>query len=370
MCSLSHEQSCCVKSGNALLGYTQNSIIELFDEVSRISFSRKYTPRFRSTQLVFARRECRDPRDRIYGMLGMNSYGTRLRIDPDYSLRLREVYTKAFQSTIKEYDGDLVAMCGLGFNSKYGGLPSWVPNFATPVDFDGQRNQFFHFRYQYQCYQASKDRMAKYSFEESGILRLSGVKAGVVADVCAPKKTYSMHDASEALSRLAEVARVPEYQFKESGAEYDTRYEMLWRTVLSDIVVLVRVNGCRRLLHDDFEEFQNLRFQARLATWPNASPMYDPDLRFIRGVRAALHNRCFFITEDDKFGTGPPQMEAGDEVWVLFGSRVPFILRPITNVKQGNRSNAYNFIGDCYLHGIMDGQALDVGAPEVMVNLY
>jgi hypothetical protein len=126
----------------------------------------------------------------------------------------------------------------------------------------------------------------------------------------------SWQEASKALSGLAEVARLPEYQFKASGAGYDTRYEMFWRTVVSDVVYLNSTDDCRRLLDDDFEEFQNLRLQARLAPEPVA-PMYHPEFEFRGGVCIALDNRCFFVTEDDKFGTGPPQMEAGDEVWVL-----------------------------------------------------
>jgi hypothetical protein len=302
-------------------------------------------------------------------MLGMNSFGNRLSIDPDYSLQLSEVYTKAFRSTIEEFDGDLMAMCGHWFNSNYAGLPSWVPNFATSVDQVEQRRQYYRFRYQYDCYQASKAMMAKYSFDDGGICRICGVKVGVVAALSAPKRIYSWKEAAEVLSGLAEAARVPEYQSKASVAGYDTRYEMFWRTILSDVVFLVSVDGCRRLLNDDFEIFQKLRLQRRLELWPTPS-MYHSELNFISTVSIALDNRSFFITEDDKFGTGPPQMEVGDEVWVLFGGRVPFILRPIANFKQANRPNAYNFIGDCYMHGIMDGQALDGGLPEVMVNLY
>lgn len=42
----------------------------------------------------------------------------------------------------------------------------------------------------------------------------------------------------------------------------------------------------------------------------------------------------------------------GDEVWVLFGGRVPFVLRP------NEAGSTFSMIGDCYLHGFMDGEAM------------
>ena len=371
--AFSHELSCCTESRNVMLGDVYEAIQGLFDGVANISFSRDRSnrsegrPKFRATQIVFGGRECHDPRDRVYGMLGLYSYGNRLGIDPDYSLQLSEVYTKAFQSTIEEFDGDLQAICGLGFNSNHAGLPSWVPNLATPLDPDLHRSQLTRFDYQYQYYQASKGTIAKCSFEDGRIFRVCGVKVGLATVLTDPKRITSWEEALKLFPGLAKLANVPEYQSKASGPGYDNRYEMFWRTVVSDIVYTLSTNDYRRLLDDDFEKLQNLLLPV---VQGQSSYNHHSRLEFTSTVCTALDNRSFFITEDDKFGTGPPHMEAGDEVWVLLGSRVPFILRPITNVKKESRSNAYNFIGDCYLHGFMDGEALDVGMPEVTVNLH
>jgi hypothetical protein len=52
-------------------------------------------------------------------------------------------------------------------------------------------------------------------------------------------------------------------------------------------------------------------------------------------------------------GIGDLTLQAGDLVCVLFGGRVPFILR---RVKRW-----YRFVGECYVHGIMLGQVLEEG---------
>jgi hypothetical protein len=60
--------------------------------------------------------------------------------------------------------------------------------------------------------------------------------------------------------------------------------------------------------------------------------------------------RSLFITSTGYMKMGRAQ--EGDEIWVLFGGNVPFILRPIPG------SSEYTLVGDCYLHGIMDGEAV------------
>jgi hypothetical protein len=41
----------------------------------------------------------------------------------------------------------------------------------------------------------------------------------------------------------------------------------------------------------------------------------------------------------------------GDVVWALAGGQVLYMLRPVENVL-----NKYRFIGECYAHGLMDGE--------------
>lgn len=68
------------------------------------------------------------------------------------------------------------------------------------------------------------------------------------------------------------------------------------------------------------------------------------------GVRAFSHNRRVFLTENGYLGLGPKMMREGDEVCVLYGGFVPFVLRP-----QGDH---HIFVGDTYVHDrdIMWGQ--------------
>lgn len=56
------------------------------------------------------------------------------------------------------------------------------------------------------------------------------------------------------------------------------------------------------------------------------------------------------MTQNGYMGLGNPKI--GNEIFVLFGSDVPFILRP------DPESSRFFLIGDCYVQGIMNGEAM------------
>lgn len=70
-------------------------------------------------------------------------------------------------------------------------------------------------------------------------------------------------------------------------------------------------------------------------------------------LRRSLHNRCFFTTEKGCVGIGPRSMQKSDLVAVLYGSRVPIVLR------KCGPTGVYTMVGAAYVHGIMSGEAFD-----------
>ncbi|EQB44659.1 hypothetical protein CGLO_16572 [Colletotrichum gloeosporioides Cg-14] len=72
--------------------------------------------------------------------------------------------------------------------------------------------------------------------------------------------------------------------------------------------------------------------------------------KWSRWGASASEGRTFAKTEMGYYVLGPTALEVGDVVCVLFGSKVPFCLRPM-----GRR---YLFVGECYAHGLMKGEAM------------
>lgn len=64
-------------------------------------------------------------------------------------------------------------------------------------------------------------------------------------------------------------------------------------------------------------------------------------------------------------GWFPESAKEGDKIALMPGGRVPYLLRKLVNPEEGSSTNSntgaerYEFIGDCYVHGIMFGEAWD-----------
>jgi hypothetical protein len=68
-------------------------------------------------------------------------------------------------------------------------------------------------------------------------------------------------------------------------------------------------------------------------------------------VTQTLMYRSLFIDCNGELGLGPSSIEIRDEVWILAGVSVPFILRP-----EGE--GQFRLISEAYVHGIMHGEAI------------
>jgi hypothetical protein len=67
---------------------------------------------------------------------------------------------------------------------------------------------------------------------------------------------------------------------------------------------------------------------------------------------------CLFKTENGLLGLCPAGTKIGDTLAVLFGGSVPYIVRK----KSKGDDNKYQFVGECFVQGKMNGSALDPSA--------
>ena len=83
---------------------------------------------------------------------------------------------------------------------------------------------------------------------------------------------------------------------------------------------------------------------------------------------AVTRDKSLFISHDGRFGLGPMGIESGDIVAVLSGSSVPFILRekklhskaPLKDLSKWlQEGTVYQFMGECYLDGRMEGEIFE-----------
>lgn len=89
-----------------------------------------------------------------------------------------------------------------------------------------------------------------------------------------------------------------------------------------------------------------------LDTTKMVSALLSTDTRdFLQRVQSVTWGRKLFVTQHEKQpGIGPADCQAGDYICILYGCSVPVVLRP-----SGSK---YRLIGECYVQGMMGGEAV------------
>lgn len=80
---------------------------------------------------------------------------------------------------------------------------------------------------------------------------------------------------------------------------------------------------------------------------------------FLQALRVFTHNRRFFITRTGYYGLGPTAMHEGDLCCVFMGAQTPYVVRKTRIESQ------YELIGECYIQGLMRGEAVKNGQCKI-----
>lgn len=343
-----HRWSCCTGAESFFPKPWTSLCNQLYTTVNYITRNRRNIAQgqhypFHQTVFVYAGKKASNPRDKIIGLLGLAN-PLRYHFTPDYAQSIPEVFTQAFRAMIEEDSWDLRCLTGPRFGTDYPGLPSWVPDFSEPVDFESSYHGLSRLDHYY-LYNASGAQKPELQ-HDSAVLRLRGRRVGTVCRISDPERETSTSGLSVLLSKWL--------LFAESQHDHHAKSriskEEFWRTVAADVIYVPQVHN----VDDDVWERCTGNAQDFVCLEEFlGDPLSPPPAGWIVALEAAVFGRAMFSTEQGSIGLCSPKVRIGDEVWVLYGSRVPFVLRPSEKTE-----NKYRFVGDCYLHGAMDGEAI------------
>ena len=340
------------------------------------------------------------PQDKFYGILGLASDVADDLVPVDYALDSSTVFIDFAVSHIcKRKVLDILYCCAKSKSKTVLKLPSWVPDWTQPCH---------HLPFVFNNYKAcaAADSKIKVRFEdEHRSLFIQGVTVDTIDAVeqlrRIPREGYGDKTQREFVSvdepnlreKMKNMWRSSHDDFVKDSVEASRRwydnamkiafpdnvcttelYEDLWRCFIcnktmdgvtppaswgqhfSDFVISIKQSGeehgdaLKRSWVKEAQDPYDLRehfgdadsFDRRL------SKHGEFNLTFGRWC----WNRRFYRTVAGRFGWAPDGAEAGDEVCVLFGGPVPLLLR------QDGKGH-HEVIGDCYLHGFMDGEAMN-----------
>jgi hypothetical protein len=299
---------------------------------------------------AYRHKHCQDPRDKVYGLLGLVGKHNLHKLLPDYSLPLQDVLINTMEAVILESRGDLRCFTGSGFTSQREGVPSWVRDVAckpnTSMIFpESQRVET------YALYNAAKNTVAKVVQRSRTQVALTGFPIDRVSKAGKAVQTRDIDHVNDVFNEWRHIVGL--HDRSSTSIPSSNREKAFWRTVIGD--ALSDVNGeWKRLGPSELKAYE--QWMSDFPSFTTSRTQYSLHRTFLHAMRAAICGRSVLVTHSGKIGLCEPKAEAGDEVWVLHGGRVPFLLRPVFQ-QESNGPAQYALVGACYITGVMDGEA-------------
>ncbi|KAK3360913.1 hypothetical protein B0T24DRAFT_585965 [Lasiosphaeria ovina] len=328
-----HENGLCCKSFWHSLPSDQQITLERFSKTtSSIEAVREILSIIKQNQierLLFLLEKTRDrratdPRDKIYGLLGLieDSPDPVVDIAPDYERDVTHLYAGVAMRFIR-HQQSLHVLLNHEIKPEAAGshtLPSWVPHWGAT--YGSPTPNLIKYRLsQYNAWPSGAGRMPELS-ADSRALSVTGKYVDRITDVTRAVDKAATADLGKTLSELdvcfgVDEGHLVQYQPDGSGSGSGEGgmlpYDAVWRTLLGDQVS------------------EHIARKAEQEFW------YASD------------GKVFFKTARGYIGSGPPGTRAGDAVYLIFGSLVPVVLRPA--------ASSHRLVGYAYVQGIMDGEA-------------
>jgi len=307
---------------------------------------------------AFRFKQATDDRDKVFGVLSLNkSASLRHGIVPNYSLGTLQLYLQVVEKHI-EATSTLHSI--VNWRPRRTGVPTWLPDWASAdPDYSWtesiNRNAFYTFY----CAWRSKDKLDVTISDK--ILRCTGILVGTISAVPKYIALSGLTQTIQMLSEWRSMANVDKNPDKRY-TDIESWQDAFSRTVIGDILLPADRYGYRRARKEEWEFFGRWwRIKTGVEQQTDEHKLFEV---WDAAVQMASQRQSFFLTEEGYMGTGPLSLVEGDQVYVLKGSNVPFILRPVNRPDDAQRRSGVDgdlyctMVGDCYCHGMMDGEAI------------
>ncbi|KAL2068471.1 hypothetical protein VTL71DRAFT_16569 [Oculimacula yallundae] len=358
-----------------------------------------------------------DPRDLVFSLLEISYEDEALSLKADYSKSVEEVFIET--ATYFLSIGDMRVLSFAQGADRMTTLPSWVPDWASPITFI-----LPSVRWQTQAEEIGDRRYDSGSGSESSRFPHHGptplTSSGISDNLFRVDETASTLDTRQ--YKASKGLQSPQHAVKTSTSGTS----LLISAIVLDCVSEVLGSGSHhvpgtealfsfwdkiymaaRCLPNGVNPYQDLEeavfhlltldreridrsgnwafCRSRRKYWSSAQRAYkswtdrysrkgpaefwdtlknDAELKgFAIDSSIVTAGKYAFVTEKGFVGMGPRHMLAGDIVIIIAGADVPFVLRM-------DEHGQYRLIGEAYVQGVMDGEAVVLGLPVVDIDLY
>ncbi|KAJ4180024.1 hypothetical protein NW755_012064 [Fusarium falciforme] len=299
-----------------VLEETRRAILPMSTKVSPRLFSRLYQAR---------PSQCLDPKDRIYANLNLTQSIYRDKIKVDYNMSTLDLYRQVVLVDLEMGDLSILGHCDI--STRPADWPSWVPDWSN----------LFCTRILAKA-KSSSILLPDGEYVGNNILQAAGL---IISRIESLDKTRFYRDRSNfntELQRLAKTRITGSYVNGQSLLE-----------AFCDTICCGDFNTPE--LDSDFPVLEITMSYVESLTENAENQSSKPPTALEYHIPRHCHGRSIFWTEHGHLGLCPVGSQPGDVIAVLLGCDALLALRP-------NESGAYEVVGQCYVSGLMDGEAI------------
>ena len=360
-------------------------------------------PNFLQQMSYYRSRSCKEPKDRIYGFLnfGIVDYVAK-NIKPDYSLSDQIVYEEVAGRTMETRHGldlldEVLPEQSLRKETSIGNLPSWVPDWTIPVALDAVRPMFGirqpHAALRQTRYAGSSEQSV--SYHKPGKLALRAAIFGAIGTLGdtrrrnEPETTRFRFEDVATIQRwrvLAHIDDEPDRLYRDSDQSEDREFapvilkdtyhkyapltveEAFWEVLCSSLLLAspdgLTIGG-QAQTQDNLTAREVYEEALKFMATPTQHEPEQRALQFLNRVFQSIGNKKFLVSTNESalIGLAPFTARIGDRIAVFEGGAGPYIIR-----KHGEPGEqGYTFVGNVYVHGVMNGTVEDLADFEDIV---
>jgi hypothetical protein len=319
-----------------------------------------------------------DARDQIFGVLGFIRNTKDDGLPSNYEDTVQGVYTKATKWSLQdEMSFDLLYLAGVTHTRNISNLPSWVPDFSLDISINPFGLVSPGYSVPYQAGGSSvPDMMSSVRFLDNCLV-VQGVVVGSILDFGhARVAAFQLRDEKAHKTWRDWVFQAIELTATHKGRVLSRKVSGgLWRTLVANIAHPSKqlAPQCYAKYFESFKEVYIDDFRHQDLDWKEAHTRVADDKTICDDIKAEAYpylfafldasiGRRFCVTDSGDLGLVPAGVAKQDLVCVVPGAKVPFIVREIVNADSGQRK--FQFVGDCFIDGIMQGEGLRMGKVE------
>ncbi|PMD30671.1 HET-domain-containing protein [Hyaloscypha variabilis F] len=264
---------------------------------------------------------CSDERDRVYAMLSLLDSEYTARISPDYTKTVQDV-NKAFFLCLLNVQAEVDFWASRDEHESTSS--SWIPNLYQ-ISSSNYSNASG-----YSCHEITYE-----SKDES--LRLPANPVGVISSIWfTVPRSLDFRDLPDLLRAYAQPP-TNNQTYVHGGTWLDAYVATLARGRYREVTGVPR-----------YPTLQELRDTIQCGILSKETVIARSKVAF-RGIRG----RTFCSTTNGLIGICPPSARIGDKIYVTLGVATPILVSSV----EGH-PNHYRLKGECYVHGLMNSEAL------------